>query len=71
MACKDTEMPTIIDALDQDARDALMKYLYKGLGVADNSGQLLKWHAQLTSKAGLGCIVRALTDRKTVLETPT
>jgi hypothetical protein len=31
-----------------------------------NYSTILKMHAQLTEKAGLGSIVRVLTDRKTV-----
>ena len=65
-ACKDDEIKTIVSGLDQGKCDTLMKYVYKGLGVADNSGQLLKWHAQLVSKAGLGSIMRSIADRKTV-----
>lgn len=75
-----------------------VQYIYKGLMKADNSGLLLKIHAQLVEKCGLGtfqvpgctfqchhahlefcflvacanlqcrhagCIVRAITDRKT------
>ena len=65
-ACKDDEIKTIVAGLDNSSCDNLMKYVYKGLGLADNSGQLLKWHAQLVQKAGLGSIMRSIADRKTV-----
>lgn len=44
---------------------AHMQYVYKGLQRAENSGLLLKIHAQLVEKCGLGTIVRAICDRKT------
>jgi hypothetical protein len=43
----------------------LMKYLYRGLRTPENSATLLKFHAMLLEKAGMGCIVRAIVDRKT------
>jgi actin related protein 2/3 complex subunit 5 len=65
-ACRDDELKLIIQDLPEDLCDNLMKFLYKGLGLADSSGQLLKAHMHLTEKAGLGCIMRAMTDRKAV-----
>lgn len=62
---KDAELAALLDAIDSDTADVLMKYIYKGLQKADNSGLLLKIHAQLVEKCGPGCIVRAITDRKT------
>jgi len=47
------------------AADILMKYVFRGLAEADSCGVLLKWHGVLADVAGLGCIVRAMTDRKT------
>ncbi|KAF7970343.1 hypothetical protein HWV62_24308 [Athelia sp. TMB] len=67
---KATEIPNIVKSLSQDAQDTLMKYLYKGMGLpgwGDVSGSvLLGWHEKLTEAAGTGCIVRAMTDRRTV-----
>ncbi|KAH8833897.1 actin-related protein 2/3 complex subunit 5 [Flagelloscypha sp. PMI_526] len=61
--------PTI-KALSPDSQDTLMKYLYKGMGMpgwGDISGSvLLGWHEKLTEIAGTGCIVRTMTDRRTV-----
>ncbi|KAH8093126.1 arp2/3 complex subunit [Cristinia sonorae] len=67
---KSTEIPAIVRALSPDAQDTLMKYLYKGMalpGWGDVSGSiLLTWHEKLTEVAGTGCIVRVMTDRRTV-----
>jgi len=67
---KATEIPGIIKGLSEDAQDTLMKYLYKGMampGWGDVSGSvLLGWHEKLTEIAGVGCIVRVMTDRRTV-----
>lgn len=56
------EVAGVIDSLDSDERDVLMKYLYRGLEEAESSNHLLKWHGILTDKAGNGCIMRALSE---------
>jgi len=67
---KSTEVPSVIKSLSPDAQDTLMKYLYKGMAVpgwGEVSGSvLLVWHEKLTEIAGTGCIVRVMTDRRTV-----
>lgn len=67
---KSTEIPLVIKGLSPDAQDTLMKYLYKGMGMpgwGDISGSvLLGWHEKLTEVAGVGCIVRTMTDRRIV-----
>jgi len=67
---KATDIPGILRGLDQDQQDTLMKYIYKGMaakGLADVSGSvLLNWHEKLTEVAGIGCIMRVMTDRRTV-----
>jgi actin related protein 2/3 complex subunit 5 len=64
----ESEIATIITGLDEDESDILMKYVYKILGKekATNCAIILKIHGVLTEKAGMGCIVRSLCDRKTV-----
>jgi hypothetical protein len=42
-----------------------MKYVIRGLKTAEYSGPLLRLHALLLDKAGMGCLVRAMVDRKT------
>lgn len=67
---KATDIAGVVKALSADEQDTLMKYLYKGMalpGWGDVSGSvLLVWHEKLTEVAGVGCIVRAMTDRRTV-----
>ncbi|KAG1788649.1 actin-related protein 2/3 complex subunit 5 [Suillus plorans] len=67
---KSSEILSVVKALSQDAQDTLMKYIYKGMGMpgwGDVSGSvLLGWHEKLTEVAGTGCIVRVMTDRKSV-----
>ena len=43
-----------------------MKYIYRALAQADACGSMLKWHAIVVEKGGLGPLVRSMTDRKTV-----
>lgn len=52
-------------ALNEDQRDILMKFIYKGLETGDYPN-LFKLHAVLFEKSGYGVIVRALSERKTV-----
>mmetsp|Transcript_2285 Transcript_2285/g.2948 ORF Transcript_2285/g.2948 Transcript_2285/m.2948 type:complete len:155 (+) Transcript_2285:80-544(+) len=54
--------------------DVLMKYLYRLLGngsnsggtmgasMGNNNGVLFRWHSELVEKAGIGSIVRVITD---------
>ncbi|KAF8809811.1 arp2/3 complex 16 kDa subunit [Phlegmacium glaucopus] len=67
---KSTEISGVIKVLSLDTQDTLMKYLYKGMampGWGDISGSvLLGWHEKLTEVAGVGCIVRTMTDRRIV-----
>ncbi|KIO26369.1 hypothetical protein M407DRAFT_74580 [Tulasnella calospora MUT 4182] len=67
---KAADIPNIVRTLPQDAQDTLMKYLYKGMGLQGDSdinpSVLLSWHEKLTDVAGTGCIVRVMTDRRTV-----
>ncbi|KAK7043613.1 arp2/3 complex subunit [Paramarasmius palmivorus] len=64
---KSTDIPNVVKSLSPDAQDTLMKYLYKGMAMADSNGSvLLGWHEKLTEVAGTGCIVRTMTDRRTV-----
>lgn len=65
-AIKNDKIAGIVADLDEDDCDNLMKYVYKGLSTATASGALLKWHEIVLAKAGQGCIVRAITDRKNV-----
>ena len=63
-ACKDEGVDVVIADLDEEECDTLMKYLYRFLANAQSSTIVLRWHQSLTDKAGKGCIMRALTDRR-------
>ena len=62
------KMDDIIGSLDQSLLDVLMKYIYRGFEQPSegSSATLLLWHEKVFSAAGVGCIVRVLTDRKRV-----
>ncbi|XP_078155834.1 ARP2/3 complex 16 kDa subunit (p16-Arc) [Carex rostrata] len=62
MAIKDVD--GMISSLDPEYYDILMKYLYRGLATGDRPtcDQCLRIHEKLTEKAGLGCILRSLSD---------
>lgn len=57
-----------VKKLDNDQKDILMKYIYRGFEIpADgSSAHLLLWHEKVFEEAGVGSIVRVLTDRKKV-----
>ncbi|KAL6078846.1 Actin-related protein 2/3 complex subunit 5 [Balamuthia mandrillaris] len=63
---KEGDIDRHVNGLNDDELDVLMKYVYKGLESGDNSNSLLKWHAGATKKGGLGCIVRAIAERRTI-----
>tara|TARA_B110000090_G_C13051625_1_gene319760 strand:+ start:88 stop:480 length:393 start_codon:yes stop_codon:yes gene_type:complete len=65
----DNDVAALVGGLDMDSCDTLMKYLYKIMGRVDkgiNYAILLKLHAAVSEKAGVGCVLRSLTDRKQV-----
>lgn len=62
----DSEIKAAVEALDLDSCDVLMKYVYRFMGKAASCGTMLKLHALLSEKAGVGSIIRVLTDRKQV-----
>jgi len=63
---KEPGVKAIVDGLDEDQVDVLMKYIYRLLATGENSNILLKWHECAFEKGGLGCIVRAISERRTV-----
>ncbi|KAJ3426259.1 arp2/3 complex 16 kd subunit p16-arc [Anaeramoeba flamelloides] len=60
----DNKMKDTCNNLDTDQQDALMRYIYKGLENNDNSLKLLKWHGVLSEVAGLGCIMRVMSEKR-------
>ena len=65
---KQNQVEGIVKTLDNDHKDLLMKYIYRGFeNPTDNSSaQLLFWHEKVFDEADVGSIVRVLTDRKRV-----
>ena len=63
---KESAITKVVESLSSDQHDVLMKYIYRALQNATNCGAMLKWHGVLFKHSGIGCIVRTLTDRKTV-----
>jgi len=55
-----------VTALEQSDLDTLMKYIYRGMEDGENSTKLLQWHAYVLAKGGIGTVVRALSERRTV-----
>lgn len=50
-----------VGGLSTEELDVCMKYVYEGMKDGENSGALLKWHAEVFKKGGSGCIMRAMT----------
>ncbi|KAK9467044.1 actin-related protein 2/3 complex subunit 5 [Lipomyces arxii] len=68
-AIKSSDISRTVEKLSAEQRDTLIKYLYKGMGVPEShglSGVLLAWFEKVVDVAGLGAIVRHLSDRRTV-----
>ncbi|KAK3805351.1 MAG: actin-related protein ARPC5 [Benniella sp.] len=65
---KVADVAPLVKNLSIEEQDVLMKYLYAGMALPEkyNAGVLLTWHEKLTEVAGQGCIVRVITDRRTV-----
>jgi actin related protein 2/3 complex subunit 5 len=68
LAVRQNQVEGIVKSLDNDQRDILMKYIYRGFEIPSegSSGQLLLWHEKVFETGGVGSIVRVLTDRKKV-----
>mmetsp|Transcript_9822 Transcript_9822/g.9922 ORF Transcript_9822/g.9922 Transcript_9822/m.9922 type:complete len:134 (-) Transcript_9822:230-631(-) len=65
-AIPDSELSSIISALDNESCDILTKYCYRNMENSINCAAMLKIHALVVEKNGVGTIMRATTDRKTV-----
>lgn len=68
LSFKSAEVENAVKSLDATQSDVLMKYIYRGFECPSDgsSAQLLTWHEQTFKVAGLGSIIRVLTDRKRV-----
>jgi len=67
-AFKTNEADTALKTLEKNEIEILMKYIYRGFAEPSDSysAVLLTWHERVLKVGGLGCIVRVLTDKKSV-----
>ncbi|EGG14969.1 actin related protein 2/3 complex [Cavenderia fasciculata] len=63
---KEKDVDACVERLDADQLDILMKYIYRGLATGDNSAIFFKWFEATLKKGGIGSVVRAISERKTV-----
>lgn len=64
---KNSQIQASVDQLSPEELDILMKYIYKGFSLNQDSNtcaSLLQWHDKVHTKAGSGAIVRVLADRE-------
>lgn len=68
LSIKSSQIEEVVQSLDPDQVDVLMKYIYKGFEVPSegSSAHLLSWHEKAFAAGGVGSIVRVLTDKKRV-----
>jgi hypothetical protein len=62
----EAEINTALDSMDTETMEVFLKYIYRCMGKNFNCGLMLKLHATLSDRLGMGSIVRVLTDRKQV-----
>ena len=65
VGAKEEQLLAFVAALDPDGADCLMKYVVRGLQTAAQAALLLKTHGMLVERAGMGCLVRCIVDRRT------
>lgn len=61
---KDADMSKALNELSDDQLNNCLKYVYWGLSTGQNSASMLKWHASLVDKLGVGSICRVLSEKK-------
>ncbi|ORX36598.1 actin-related protein 2/3 complex subunit 5 [Kockovaella imperatae] len=66
---RSADIAGVLKGLGEEQQGHLMAYLYKGMeGLGQGSDQsgsvLLTWHEKLVEVAGIGAIVRVMTDRR-------
>ena len=65
VGAKEETLLAFVVGLEADDADVLMKYVVKGLATHGNAALLMKVHGMLVEKAGMGCLVRCIVDRRT------
>ena len=68
IAIKVSQIDEVVAGMDNESRDVLMKFIYRGFEVPSegSSAHLLVWHEKVFAVSGPGSIVRVLTDKKRV-----
>lgn len=68
LSIKPSQIEEIVNSLDSNLLDTLMKYVYKGFETPSegSSGLLLLWHEKIYNIGGVGCIVRVLSDTRRI-----
>ena len=64
---KEDQIPAALETLTSEHFDNLIKYLYRGLRRPENSHLYLRWHGAVVRRAGQGCLIRALAERKNLI----
>jgi len=64
LSIKPSQIDSALEMLDAELIDTLMKYIYRGFEFPQDgsSGHLLQWHEKVFARAGVGSIVRVLSD---------
>ncbi|AMD19983.1 HCL168Cp [Eremothecium sinecaudum] len=66
---RQADISAILQQLNRDQQDVLVKYLYKGMSLLEGQKQggiLLCWFDKITAMSGINPIIRYLSDRNTV-----
>lgn len=66
LSIKPPQIEEAVKSLSPELLDVLMKYVYKGFESPSegSSGHLLLWHDKVYNLAGVGCIVRVISDTR-------
>lgn len=68
LSIKPSQIEEIVNSLDSNLLDTLLKYVYKGFETPSegSSGLLLLWHEKIYNLSGVGCIIRVLSDTRRI-----
>lgn len=64
---RDADIEKIVSSLNQEELETALKYCYRAMSNYKDCAAVLKWHGAIFAKGGHGIVVRALTDRKTII----
>lgn len=66
---KQNDIGSIVESLDIEQQNVLIKYIYKGFAIPkgkQQGGVLLSWYDKTVGVTGIGPVVRYLSDRRTI-----